>query len=61
MATSGELNREFGVYRSKCCGDEIAISQGATFPDCPRHDATEWKSVSQVELIHELEREEPAA
>jgi len=25
------------VYKAVCCGAEIVISQGATFPDCPNH------------------------
>jgi hypothetical protein len=34
---NGEVNTKFGVYKSDCCGVEIVISQGATFPDCPNH------------------------
>jgi hypothetical protein len=61
MPKSGEMNREFGVYRSLCCDAEIAISEGAPFPNCPWHSTTEWKPISKAELINELEREEPAA
>ena len=34
---NGEVNTRFGVYKAVCCGAEIVISQGATFPDCPNH------------------------
>jgi len=44
---NGEKNTGFGVYRSVCCGFEIVITKGATFPDCPNHPklTTHWKSV----------------
>ena len=47
MAMNGEVNTKFGSYRTLCCGQEIVISVGATFPDCPRHPklTTEWKPV----------------
>jgi len=47
MATNGEVNTKFGVYRTLCCGQEIVIAIGAIFPDCPKHPrlTTEWKSV----------------
>jgi len=45
MAQNGDVNIKFGVYRSVCCGLEIVIGEGVTFPDCPRHLklTTEWK------------------
>jgi hypothetical protein len=41
---SGVRNIEYGVWRSRCCGDEIVLYSGAIFPICNRHkDAlTEW-------------------
>src|SRR5207248_3311460 len=32
-----EINKKFGVYESLCCGAEIVIDAGSTFPDCPNH------------------------
>ena len=45
MPQNGAVNEKFGVYKSVCCGAEIVITAGATFPDCPRHIklTTEWK------------------
>ena len=37
MPDNGEINERFGVYKSVCCGREIIIREGATFPDCPNH------------------------
>ncbi len=53
MPVNGEVNVEFGVYRSLCCGEEIVIAPGAKFPDCPKHFAlpTTWKSVAHNEKI----------
>jgi hypothetical protein len=47
MPQHGEKNRHFGVYRSVCCGAEIIIREGATFPDCPAHPnlSTVWKEI----------------
>ena len=47
MPNNGELNPRFGVYKSLCCGSEIIIREGATFPDCPKHPnlTTIWKPV----------------
>ncbi len=47
MARNGELNAKFGLYRTLCCGTEMAIPEGEPFPDCPRHIrlTTEWKPV----------------
>jgi hypothetical protein len=44
MGTLGEVNTKFGIYRTLCCGKEIVITVGATFPDCPKHPklATEY-------------------
>lgn len=70
MGQRGELNKEFGVYRSLCCGLELPIAGGNLFPDCPNHPnlPTVWKSVSDgripkaTELISEQRKEkDPAA
>jgi hypothetical protein len=47
MPINGEKNETFGVYRTLCCGREIIIREGATFPDCPNHLklTTVWKRV----------------
>jgi hypothetical protein len=44
---NGEANQKFGIYKSVCCGAEIVINSGATFPDCPNHLklTTIWKRV----------------
>jgi len=50
---NGEVNQEFGVYKSQCCGAEIVIGHGATFPDCPNHRklATRWNPVEEDKTI----------
>jgi len=42
---NGEINERLGVYRTVCCGTEIVINPGTTFPDCPKHPKriTIWK------------------
>jgi hypothetical protein len=48
MGANGEKNTKFGVYKNLCCGLEIVLSEGVTFPDCPNHPRlpTIWKSIS---------------
>jgi hypothetical protein len=50
MPQNGEVNNAFGVYKTLCCGIEIVITQGATFPDCPNHPrlTTEWKPTNET-------------
>jgi len=57
MPRNKELNMKFGVYKSVCCGAEIAISVGMAFPDCPNHLnlTTEWKSVVDEKIRHVTE------
>ena len=45
---NGEMNSKFGVYQSVCCGAEIVITEGTTFPNCPNHPKhpAQWKLVS---------------
>ena len=47
MPRNGEINLRFGVYKSLCCGDEIIVREGATFPDCKKHVnlPTVWKPI----------------
>jgi len=47
MPRNGEINIKFGVYKTVCCGNEIVINAGSTFPDCPKHPrlTIEWKPV----------------
>jgi len=55
VAQSGDKNTSFGIFRSDCCGREIVIIDGATFPECPkhRHLPTEWVAISEsAVLIH---------
>jgi len=49
---NGAVNEKFGVYKSVCCGAEIVITAGATFPDCPNHQklTTIWKPVMDGEV-----------
>jgi hypothetical protein len=57
MPMNGEINDRFGVYRSVCCGAEIVISDGVTFPDCPRHEhlSTVWRLVNDEKIPHASE------
>ena len=52
MPRTGEINTKFGVYKTVCCGAEIIIRDGATFPDCPNHPklTTVWKQI-EVEIV----------
>ena len=54
MPLNGEANRKSGVYKSVCCGAEIVINPGATFPDCPNHPklTTIWKTVVEEKITH---------
>ena len=56
MATNGEVNTKFGIYRTLCCGQEIVITVGAIFPDCPKHPklTTEWKPVIEADDVINL-------
>jgi hypothetical protein len=48
LPQNGDINKRFGVYQSLCCGQEIVIPAGASFPDCPKHPrrSTNWKPVA---------------
>jgi hypothetical protein len=50
VARKGDLNNQFGVYTSLCCGEEIVIPAGAAFPACTQHRTltTEWELVGDT-------------
>jgi len=54
MPQNGEINTKFGVYASACCGSEIIIREGATFPDCARHPKmiTTWQPI-EADIVDE--------
>ena len=47
MPSNGDVNTDFGVYKTLCCDAEIVIGEGFEFPDCPNHPRlpTVWKRV----------------
>ena len=51
MAQSGDKNESFGIYKSACCGQEIVITGGATFPRCLSHTRlrTQWIAVDECQ------------
>ena len=63
MPQNGEINRDFGVYKTVCCGAEIVINVGSTFPDCPNHPrlTTIWKPVADEKItdVTGIERGKP--
>jgi hypothetical protein len=69
MAQSGDQNTSFGIYKNVCCGREIAISNGATFPECPehRHLPTEWIAIGEssqtlhLVVLPQMKQSTPAA
>jgi len=64
---SGQINEKFGVYESICCGAEIVIREGATFPECPNHRSlkTIWNPLDfEMILTTEIKKKanyDPAA
>jgi hypothetical protein len=52
MPKNGEINTQFGLYRSLCCDRELIIREGDNFPDCPRHKnlSTVWKLI-EAEVV----------
>ena len=48
MPHNGDQSPDSGVYKSVCCGAQIAINAGSPFPDCPNHSklTTIWKPVT---------------
>ena len=66
MPQNRDLNEKFGVYKSVCCGAEIVISAGATFPECPNHRGlpTVWQpldfEMTPITEIRKKAKSEPA-
>jgi hypothetical protein len=56
MPQSGDKNTSFGIYESDCCGQEIVITHGATFPHCPKHKdrRTEWIAINESDRVIRL-------
>jgi len=48
---NGEVNRQFGIYKSVCCGGEIVIPADVIFPNCARHAdvPTEWRTITDMD------------
>ena len=67
MPSNGDKNDKFGVYRNVCCGKEIIIREGATFPDCASHPklSTVWKPIEfevvNMIVLNKKSKSEPAA
>ena len=69
MPQNGEVNTKFGVYKNVCCGTEIVIPEGVTFPECATHIklTTEWKPAAnsdRIPHVNELKKKiksDPAA
>ena len=53
MRRSGEINQQFGIYRNVCCGAEIVIPEGVTFPECAAHIdlVTEWENITLTDRM----------
>jgi len=53
MPENGKINQRFGFYRNLCCGKEIAVPEGTSFPDCPNHPdvTTVWKSILDDNVV----------
>ena len=64
---TGDINKQFGVYSNVCCGYEIIIREGASFPNCPDHRKSEttWNFVEtekiQQIIIRKQSQSNPAA
>ena len=54
MPQNGEINQQFGVYKSLCCDYEIVVPEQVAFPDCPNHVrlTTQWKHVVDEKIRH---------
>ena len=59
---SGASNIQYGVWRSRCCGDEIVLYRGAVFPKCSRHKdgVTVWVLIS-TDLLSKPDAAETSA
>jgi hypothetical protein len=61
LPKNGEINKEFGIYKSLCCGAEIVIPENVTFPDCAVHMnlPTEWKNITNTDHIPHVRNLDP--
>lgn len=49
MPSTGQSNDTSGIYRSTCCGYEIALSKNETFPPCLKcKKAADWVLVRRT-------------
>jgi len=47
---SGDVNQQFGIYKSTCCSSEIVLVKGAIFPVCNKHkQPATWKLVTRID------------
>jgi hypothetical protein len=47
---SGDVNEQFGIYKSSCCSSEIVLVKGGVFPLCHKHKLpTNWKLVTEID------------
>jgi hypothetical protein len=62
MPADGNVNPQFAVYRSSCCGLEIVLPAGTFFPDCPNHPhlPLEWIWVEPVNDLKKTATGEPS-
>ena|ERR1041385_3312830 len=59
MKTSCDV-REFGLYASDCCGEELIFNKDGCFSRCPRCERfCEWELVEKVVPWFELQEDEP--
>jgi hypothetical protein len=49
---AGSVNKEHGIFKSHCCGDELVLYKGITFPNCKKHQelATRWEMVGIIAM-----------
>jgi hypothetical protein len=49
---AGSTNGEYGIYKNHCCGDELVLYKGITFPNCKKHQemATRWQMVGSIAM-----------
>jgi hypothetical protein len=61
LPKSGEINKEFGIYKSLCCGAEIVIPENVTFPDCPVHMnlPTQWNNITNTDHVPHIRDLDP--
>ncbi|HEY2381598.1 MAG TPA: hypothetical protein VGK48_10520 [Terriglobia bacterium] len=49
---AGSINGEHGIYKNYCCGDELVLYRGITFPNCNKHKQmiTRWRLVGRIAM-----------